>query len=260
MQVQPSPSPNLAPACDQGICLSPAMGLTPSKRTKDDTPRAVGGQGDSLSPAALANCSTLHMRVTPYLASTLSPAQQSELTSIARNIKCMPDFRVVLSGTHQGRSTSTLSITSQELSSIADPEEWVHITVVTAMISRICADSGHLGSHKVRMPNLQPATWPSPEVLASCYTRYRQYRVANCSPDFTKATVLLFPRFQMNHFYLITATKAPSGVISMASYDPKHTGRTSEMALLLRLAAHMFRDMSPSTYDHNMDVSALGMI
>ena len=59
----------------------------------------------------------------------------------------------------------------------------------------------------------------------------------------------------MNHFYLITATKDSSGAISMASYDPKNTDRTADMAQLLRLAAHMFDDTHPSVYDHNIDVT-----
>ena len=147
----------------------------------------------------------------------------------------MPAFRVRLAGTHQGRNTSTLPVTSQELSFIADPSAWVHIAMVTAIISRVCADSGHLGSQKVRMPNLLPETWPTAEVLEQCYARYRHYRAASCCPDFARATVLLFPRFNMNQFYLITATKAPSGAISMASHDPKNTDRTADMTLLLRL-------------------------
>ena len=108
-----------------------------------------------------------------------------------RSIRAKTEGR--LAGTHQGRSTSTLPVTSQELSCIADPNAWVHIAVVTAIISRLCADSGHLGSQKVRMPNLLPETWPAAEVLEQCYARYRQYRAASCSPDFARATVLLFP-------------------------------------------------------------------
>ena len=42
-------------------------------------------------------------------------------------------------------------------------------------------------------------------------------------------------------------TKDSSGAISMASYDPKNTDRTADMAQLLRLAAHMFDDTHVNT-------------
>ena len=58
-------------------------------------------------------------------------------------------------------------------------------------------------------------------------------------------------------FYNCRATKIRCTWIAFAwiTLAPKNTDRTADMALLLRLAAHMFDDTHPNVYDHNIDVT-----